>query len=784
MFDVIRKLLKALNSSQYSWQISLAAVLALAPGLTPAASLHNLLFYFLAFLINVNLGVFIVSIGLFAGVAYLADPLMESLGYWLLTLPALEGMWTVFYNNPWLKLTNFNDTLVLGSLVTALLLAVPAYFLFELLVKTYRGPISRITGKMPIVRSFLAFDEKAAELAKKPSPVRWWGAGLFVALTVPVAVFGLFFMDTVLKSQLESALSKPVGMQASIERLHTSLSPLSMTIEGIQIPDAKDPMKNSLEIERVAFNLDFAHLFHKKILIEEMTIGGVKLQTTRKAPAKKLPAPPPPPKEPEEPGVVSRFAADVADRLPDPKTVAKEETSESKAESERIQKRLEEIQAYWDQTAKTKFDKKALGDLEAEYKTLEARAGKIKNEKELKALLDDAKAFNKKVADRQKEYTALIEQFNADQKEAKALMDHLQALPGGNYEMLRQKYSFDTEGAFNMAGTLLGEDVQENLLLAREWYEKLSPYLKTAQTLKAQVKGEPLPKPERGKGRTVRFEEFNPRPEWLVQKAGFDLTTAQGSRLMGSLTGATDNQMITRQPMVVAVKSLQGAGYDTLSFLWVSERRKAVGEDTLEWVIGGMEKPATRVDKLFMEPAKADWTLQALIKEGRLEGKGRLRFDQTRLGLDNPRSEIEKLLDRTLGGVTRFDVDLMLSGRPLAPKIDLKTDLDNQLKNRFQAELEKRKKEFEARLKAEVQAAFEAQLKKAGASQKEIAAIEALIKGEGSALGVLEAKAGRALSEEALKKELQKQLDAERKKQEDEAKKRLEQEAKKLLPKR
>lgn len=249
------------------------------------------------------------------------------------------------------------------------------------------------------------------------------------------------------------------------------------------------------------------------------------------------------------------------------------------------------------------------------------------------------------------------------------------------------------------------------------------------------------------------------------------------------LEGATDNQKITGKPMTLAVKSLQAKGYDALSLVWVNERRGATGEDKIEFAWQGVERAGVKADKLFMAPSKADWMLAMVIKEGRLTGDGLLSFSDTALGVENPKGELEKLLARTLEGIKGFEVEMALSGKPLSPRIDFKTDLDNRLKSRFQAELEKRKKEFEAELKAEVEKAARDELKKAGASEAEIAALEKLVSGEGNALGVLEARAGKSLSEKALKEALQKKLDAEKKKQEAELKKKLEQEAKKLLPK-
>ena len=129
MFHLLVKLLKVLNSedspAQIAWAICFAAVL----GLTPLLSLHNIIILFLVMFLRVNLSAFILFSFLFAGVAYLLDPLFHSLGYQVLNTNALNGLWTALYNTSIGRLSSFNNTLVMGSLVVAMLAWIPLYFI-------------------------------------------------------------------------------------------------------------------------------------------------------------------------------------------------------------------------------------------------------------------------------------------------------------------------------------------------------------------------------------------------------------------------------------------------------------------------------------------------------------------------------------------------------------------------------------------------------------------------------------------------------------------------------
>lgn len=138
MLELIAKLLKVLNAEVSSTQISLGFVTGMIVGLTPLWSLHNLLLLFLVFLIRVNLSAFFLSMGVFSGVAYLVDPMMNQVGVVLLTAASMQDFWTSLYNQPIWRLTHFNNTLTLGSFACATALAIPWFFISNILIKNYR----------------------------------------------------------------------------------------------------------------------------------------------------------------------------------------------------------------------------------------------------------------------------------------------------------------------------------------------------------------------------------------------------------------------------------------------------------------------------------------------------------------------------------------------------------------------------------------------------------------------------------------------------------------------
>lgn len=152
MFSRIIKILKALNSSQRPWQISVALVLGAVAGLTPLLSLHNLVVLLLAFFLNVNFSMFLLSLAGCTLFAFALDPLFHQIGYGLLTAEGLQEFWTQFFSCPVFLLGNLNNTLVMGSLVFSLGLGIPLIFVLNKMVVKYRLAFNGLIDRIPFLK--------------------------------------------------------------------------------------------------------------------------------------------------------------------------------------------------------------------------------------------------------------------------------------------------------------------------------------------------------------------------------------------------------------------------------------------------------------------------------------------------------------------------------------------------------------------------------------------------------------------------------------------------------
>lgn len=142
LLKLLQSLVKALHSDGTPGQLAAGIALGSVLGLTPLLNLHNAVVFGLIIILNVSFPGAMLGWAVFIPVGFLLDPLFDAVGRTLLLdVAALRPLWTALFNVPVLPLTNFNNTVVLGSVVVSLVLLVPLYFAARWAVTRYRATI-------------------------------------------------------------------------------------------------------------------------------------------------------------------------------------------------------------------------------------------------------------------------------------------------------------------------------------------------------------------------------------------------------------------------------------------------------------------------------------------------------------------------------------------------------------------------------------------------------------------------------------------------------------------
>ena len=160
MISFVAKLLKALNVNTNPGEIAHGIACGFLLGLMPKSSLLWYLIFIFVLFIKINKPAYLIMIVLGSSVAVLLDPLFDSVGYAVLTVPSLYGFYARLIDIPFVYFTRFNNTVVMGSLVCGIILYVPVYVIARILVKLWRrygvpamrhSKIIKIVNQVPIL---------------------------------------------------------------------------------------------------------------------------------------------------------------------------------------------------------------------------------------------------------------------------------------------------------------------------------------------------------------------------------------------------------------------------------------------------------------------------------------------------------------------------------------------------------------------------------------------------------------------------------------------------------
>lgn len=137
----IFSLLKLLNSDTGENQIAMGIAMGLILGFSPVLSLQTLLVFVCLFFFRIQMGAAFVAAFFFGLIAYIFDPVCDSLGRVVLEIDALKGLYTSLYNMPIVPFTKFYNSIVMGSFVVAVILFPFVFIASKILIKKYRTSV-------------------------------------------------------------------------------------------------------------------------------------------------------------------------------------------------------------------------------------------------------------------------------------------------------------------------------------------------------------------------------------------------------------------------------------------------------------------------------------------------------------------------------------------------------------------------------------------------------------------------------------------------------------------
>ncbi len=539
--------------------------------------------------------------------------------------------------------------------------------------------------------------------------IRWWGLAVFVLVIAILAGGIVLFADRLVKGAVESVGTRANGAKVELSGASLSFSPLGFALTDLQVTDAHHPLRNAVQIQRIKFALDGYALLRRNIVVTDLIAEGVRTDTPRTT-SGALPQVPAPEAEVKKPGLTDSFSFPQVD-LPDAKQFLASNELTSIKLAEQFRSELDQAKEQWNQRLAELPDSAALKKYEERVQqvrpdlkgnALQDAQAIAESVKQLQALRDDISKDVQRVQSAKQAWDADWATWARHSKD-------LLAAPGADLDHLKKKYSLDAKGFANTSRALFGGQIAHWTDMGLYWYDKAKPLLAGDR---AEVQEQ---RPQRGKGIDVRFAERDQTPGFLIRSFKLGLEVPAGI-LRGEIRNITNDQVTLGHPLTFNFFAENMPGLQDLELEGVfnhvvpgaavdSARFKAHGVVVQRFDV--LHQPSFPV---VLSEAAVDLDAAVKLQDGELKGDMSANFKTVKLGAEFAGSagELQKILAAALVDVRHFMLKAQLQGSLQAYDVELRSDLDELLRDalnrQFRARVDKFVADAKLQLDTKVQA--------------------------------------------------------------------------------
>ncbi len=529
--------------------------------------------------------------------------------------------------------------------------------------------------------------------------IRWPGVIAFAVVTVLLAAVWWLLVDGLIECAIERAGTQAVGAKVELAAADLTLIPLGLTLSGLQVTDPDAPMTNAVEVSRISFLMDGLNLLRRKVIVNEMTVDGVRFGTLRKtsgAIGKQEP-------EITRKAARTKFVLPSA-QIPDVKEILAKEELQSLKLAETLRADIKAEQDRWKQQMaelpnKAKFD---------EYKQ---RLDKVKSAGKgglggIVGGVGEAAAIQKDISQDLDKITTAKKTFDNNLAQLRKRLDEVTKAPEEDLRRIRDKYALSPQGLASMSSALIMGPLGEKIETALRWYAKLQPYLQSNGERKGKVE---VVTPLRGKGVDVRFKEQAPLPDVLVRtaKVGLDLSAGLVS---GTIRNITPEQHVVGTPTTFTFSGEKLSGLESLALNGeVNRVDPAKPHDAAALKVRGYHLTDLTLSDddslpVSVKEARTDFDLKAGLRGEALDANLAATLQSVRIttGAKPDAGAVAKAVTSALSDVKALHLKADVTGTVKQYDVRLSSDLDQVLKQALGKQMQEQVGKFEGQLRTAI----------------------------------------------------------------------------------
>lgn len=526
--------------------------------------------------------------------------------------------------------------------------------------------------------------------------IRWKGVIAFIAVAGLISIFWFLLVDLYVEHAIEKTGTAIVGAKVELDSADLSLIPLGLTLHRLQITKPDEPLKNAIEVKRIAFRINSLNLLRRKIIIEEMATEGIQLGTHRKTSGALHKAKP---KEAPQESKLARFSAN----LPDVKGLLEKENLESVKLANSLKEEMQSSRSIWEKKltelpGKEKIEtyKKRIAELRS--KGEKGMTGMLGTATEVAALKNEIEADIKLLNDAQSQYGEKLATFN---KQMSAVLK----APENDLKRLKEKYGLTSEGFGSYSHILFGEKVGRWTKQIIYWHKKIEPLVEHAKA----AEGKPsTSKPIRAKGVDVHFVERQPLPDFLIKLINASVSLKAGD-LSGKIMNITTEQSTLGIPLTFAFAGEKLHAIDSVRFEGnINHINPLQSKDTIKLALNNYKITEHSLIEgempIKINAATASISLDTAISGEKIDAaiSGNLKALKLSAGKDGETDKFRKILASALQEIKEISFTVKIKGDVDNYSVDITSDAENIIKKAFKDQFGKLAESWEKELASAV----------------------------------------------------------------------------------
>ncbi|HEU4525077.1 MAG TPA: TIGR03545 family protein [Gemmatimonadales bacterium] len=525
---------------------------------------------------------------------------------------------------------------------------------------------------------------------------RWKAIGPLLLFLAIMAVLLWLFAEPVAEDTTEEVGTELLGTQVDIGKLDIRAGEASVDLHLLEIADPFNGAKNLVEAEEIRLKLNPLALAEKKLVVENLWLGGLKFGTTRKTPAKPV----------EGDGFAPQALRSVREwarqfdvpilQLTPIDTVRQLVLNPTQLTTVRT---AQALAGRADSARKGLEHSLQQLNVDGTVDTARALVTRLKATDPRKLGVDgtrkaveDTRASLKRLETAKRQVADLERQVQGGAGSLTAGLQSLDEARKKDYAFARGLLKLPTFSAPEIGEAFFGQVSIDRFQQALYYTELARRYMPPGLL----PKQDPGPERLRASGVNVRFPKEQDWPKFLVQLGQVDLEIGGDSPLRGAyqamVQGLTSDPSLYGKPTVIrtsrTAESSAIAGIDvTALFDHVNPQRV---RDSASARLRGVELPTLDVPGLpfRLDPGRGAARLDFALRNDQLSGRWSLSSDQVAWALDSTGRKLntlEGLVWRVVSGLKDLSVDARVSGGLHAPKLAVSSNLDRAIAQRLEA---------------------------------------------------------------------------------------------------